>query len=164
MEEVIKKRPRAKRFDFSAETMKGFLTVSLSVICLLCFCFCDLFSKNQLDVGISVSFSGIDLFRLAFLGGEYVEQYWMDDGKGNGFFMDLTVTYPSFVCWLAIVGILLLAALIVFQTLRYTKYKGNQRVSKYVAYANFAVSALFLIAYVSNNSSRACPKRSKRRR
>lgn len=148
MEEVIKKRPRAKRFDFSAETMKGFLTVSLSVICLLCFCFCDLFSKNQLDVGISVSFSGIDLFRLAFLGGEYVEQYWMDDGKGNGFFMDLTVTYPSFVCWLAIVGILLLAALIVFQTLRYTKYKGNQRVSKYVAYANFAVSALFLIAYV----------------
>lgn len=148
MEKLLKRAPTVKRLGFDAETVKGIIGISLSVLSLLCFAFCNLFSKNQLDVGISVSFSGIDLIRLAFLGGEYVEQYWMDDGKGNGFFMELTVEYPLFMCWMAIAGALLLTGLIVFQVLRYTKFKGNERVSGLVAYASFAVSAIFLIAYV----------------
>ena len=146
MEETIKKVP--KRLFGGTTATKGMITISLSVICLLVFCFCGIVSKNQLDVGIKVSLSGVDLIRLAFLGGEYVENYWLDDGKGNGFYMDLTVTYPTFICWLAIIAVVLCLALIVVQVLRYTKKQNGARLSKYVGYGSFILAAFFLVAYV----------------
>ena len=146
--ETSKKVSKLQSIFGAAETIKGMITISLSVICLLIFCTCALFGKNQLDVGISLAFSGLDLVRLAFLGGEYVDEYWMDDGKGNGFFLDLTVTYPTFIALFAIVGILLMAALIAFQALRYTKFKNNSAMSKWVAVSSLALSAFFFIVYV----------------
>ena len=148
MEETIEKVSNPKRLWGRMTTAKGMITISLSVICLLVFCFCGIFSKNQLDVGIKISLSGLDLIRLAFLGGEYVENYWLDDGKGNGFYMDLTVTYPKFICWLAIIAVVLFLALIVVQVLRYTKKQNNTRLSKYVAYGSFILAAFFLVTYV----------------
>ena len=146
--ETSKKVSKLQSIFGAAETIKGMITISLSVICLLIFCTCALFGKNQLDVGISLAFSGLDLVRLAFLGGEYVDEYWMDDGKGNGFFLDLTVTYPTFIALFAIVGILLMAALIAFQALRYTRFKNNSAMSKWVAVSSLALSAFFFIVYV----------------
>lgn len=148
MEETIEKVSKPKRLLGKTTTAKGMITISLSVICLLVFCCCGIFSKNQLDVGIKVSLSGFDLIRLAFLGGEYVENYWLDDGKGNGFYMDLTVTYPTFISWLAIIAVVLFLALIVVQVVRYTSKQNNVKLSKCVAYGSFILAAFFLVAYV----------------
>lgn len=146
--ENVKNASVLKRSSLSSETVKGIITITLSVICLLMFAFGNLFSKNQLDVGITLPFSGLTLASMAFWGGEYLQSYWMDDGKGNGFFMDLTVTYPMFICYLAILGIVLLVALIALQVLRYTKFKDNELVKKGVVIASFVLSALFLFVYV----------------
>ena len=53
--ETTKKASKLQSIFGAAETVKGIITISLSVICLLVFCTCGLFGKNQLDVGISIA-------------------------------------------------------------------------------------------------------------
>ena len=67
--ENVKNASVLKRSSLSSETVKGIITITLSVICLLMFAFGNLFSKNQLDVGITLPFSGLTLASMAFWGG-----------------------------------------------------------------------------------------------
>lgn len=145
---LVAPTPKTKRLQISSEKGKGVISISLLAISLICFVFCSLFSKNQLADGISVSFNGLDLLAMLFKGGEYMLMYNMDDGKGNPFEMELTIQYPMLMCYLTLIALVLLIGLLVFQVLRYTKLKGNARVSKISAYANFAVSAVLVAVYV----------------
>ncbi len=147
MEGTIEKTSKRK-FTIDTKSVKGILTISLSVICLLVFCFCNVLTKNQLDVGISYSFSGLALLQIVAYGGMYEDYYWLDDGKGNGFWLDLVVEYPNFISYIAIIGMVLLVAAIVVQVLRYTALKDNKIMSKAAGYVSLLAAAFFFAAYV----------------
>ncbi len=142
-EQVLSKEPRKLlRRANDANFVKCLITSGVVAVCLLCFLLCGVIGKNQLDVDFNVTFSGLQL--LIMLGGNGIRQEYFD-------FIEETVdvTYPMFICYMALVAVVLLVVLLALFILRYTKLKKVKNVEKLAGFSSIAVGALFLIVYTA---------------
>ncbi len=145
MNERVMKGTTEKPFNAKANNanfIKGIMTSSIVAICLICFLFCGIIGKNQLDVDFNVTFSGLQL--LIMLGGGGVRQEYF------AFIEEMVdVTYPMMISYIALASTVLLAALLALFLLRYTKLSEVKRIRKIAGVSSVAVGVLFLIVYVS---------------
>lgn len=130
-----------RQTGIGAETAKGIVVITVPALCLISLIFCNLVSKNQLDIGFSIPYKGFELFQLLFNGGAYT----MYDPWGNV----VTVKYPMFMCIAAMAGIILLVLLLAFLVLRYTLWKEKARVSHIASFACMTAGGIFIVEYIA---------------
>ena len=51
-----------RQTGIGAETAKGIVVITVPALCLISLIFCNLVSKNQLDIGFSIPYKGFELF------------------------------------------------------------------------------------------------------
>lgn len=142
-EQRVEKMPSKGLFLKGTDTtfIKCIITSSVVVICLLCFLFCGLISKNQLDIDFNVTFNGLQL--LIMLGGNGVRQEYFEFIES-----EVDVTYPMTICYMALIGTVLLVALLTVFILRYTKWREVKGMRKAAGYGSIAVGGIFLLVYI----------------
>ncbi len=141
-EEVVERAPKSFLRDKTSDAnfIKCIITSTVVGICLLCFLFCGIIGKNQLDVDFNVTFSGLQL--LIMLGGGGIRQEYFE------FIEEMVdVTYPMMISYVALVGVLLLIALLVVFILRYTRLKDVKVMRKVAGFGSIAIGVVFLGIY-----------------